>query len=167
MLTSPTRFTHSQSLKRIANAPSEDLSQLPGFGATKVKRIRDVFTQPFRVGETRTGRERREERNRLQDGDDAVGSNPAPNTSSQSSGTVSKGRFIRDEEDQQVVAEQEAEGASKQKPPVGESDPATYVKPKSGGVVANTDGDVEDEEVEDAGMWAVFLILIVTWSAAY
>ena len=48
------------SLDNIARATVEELSMCPGFGEIKAKRLRDVFRQPFRVGETRTHAERRQ-----------------------------------------------------------------------------------------------------------
>jgi hypothetical protein len=140
-----------QSLKRIANASTDDLGQLPGFAALKAKRVRDVFSQPFRVGETRTGRERREERQRLQDG---VGGGKGTAASESSSSSVSRGRFIQDEEDQQIMQELEAEAASQKAKSQNtlDSDPATFVKPKHSSVATSNVVEVnDDEEVENAG----------------
>ncbi|UZJ51261.1 hypothetical protein CBS101457_000581 [Exobasidium rhododendri] len=145
-----TLATNFGSFKRIVNASSDDLGQLPGFGATKVKRIRDIFSQPFRVGETRTGRERREERQRMNGGD-----LPSPSSS------ASRGRFIRDEEDQQVLAEHEQEQGSGRLSvtpgPAHSIDPATYVKPKVNGTktAASDSVLVEEEDVEDADDWDI------------
>ncbi|EPQ25785.1 uncharacterized protein PFL1_06652 [Pseudozyma flocculosa PF-1] len=47
------------SLRRISTATVEELAMCPGFGELKAKRLRDVFHQPFRVGETRSRVERR------------------------------------------------------------------------------------------------------------
>ncbi|PWY98650.1 hypothetical protein BCV70DRAFT_25436 [Testicularia cyperi] len=47
------------SLERISKATAEELSMCPGFGEIKARRLRDVFHQPFRVGETRSRKERR------------------------------------------------------------------------------------------------------------
>ena len=121
-----------QSLKRIALASSEDLSQCPGFGATKVKRIKDVFSQPFRVGETRTGRERRAERQRLEGG-----ASEAPTSSA-------RGRFIQDDEEQQTVLEIEAT-----QPTLPSEATATSVRNPP--VPAEDGDDGESDEVEDAG----------------
>ncbi|PWN52386.1 DNA repair protein rad10 [Violaceomyces palustris] len=49
------------SLKRISTATVEELSMCPGFGELKAKRLRDAFHLPFRVGETRSRKERRME----------------------------------------------------------------------------------------------------------
>ncbi|MCO5563905.1 hypothetical protein L7F22_017557 [Adiantum nelumboides] len=47
------------SLKRIARADAEELAMCNGFGPTKVRRLTDAFHQPFRIGETRSWKERR------------------------------------------------------------------------------------------------------------
>ncbi|KDN43419.1 hypothetical protein K437DRAFT_257481 [Tilletiaria anomala UBC 951] len=47
------------SLKRIAQTDTDELNNLPGFGDIKVKRLREAFSQPFRVGEGRTMRQRK------------------------------------------------------------------------------------------------------------
>lgn len=120
-----------QSLKRITLASSEDLSQCPGFGATKVRRIKDVFSQPFRVGETRTGRERRAERQRLEGGASEA-------TSS------ARGRFIQDDEEQQTVLEMEAT-----QPTLPSEAAATSVRNPPDPTEDGDDG--ESDEVEDAG----------------
>ena len=123
-----------------------------------MKRIKDVFSQPFRVGETRTGRERREERQRLygSNGNDVDADDTESAAAVQSSQKVSRGRFIRDEEDQQVLLEQEAQRAShskKAQTAAADSDPAAYVKPKNiENVVGDNPIDVDDDEdVQDAG----------------
>lgn len=60
-----TLLSNFGSLYNIADASEEDLAKCPGFGDTKIRRLQDAFSQPFRVGETRTGRERRAEKERL------------------------------------------------------------------------------------------------------
>jgi DNA excision repair protein ERCC-1 len=137
-----------QSFKRIAEATSEELSQCPGFGATKVKRVRDVFQQPFRVGETRTGRERRAERQRLY-------GNGAPSSNG------SKGRFIEDDDDiegdedelQQQRQNEEGENLNRtiEKQPTV-TNPSSYVAPKTNGTAIRAGVDPnEEEDVENAG----------------
>lgn len=50
------------SLRNVAFATSDQFAQCPGFGEIKVRRVIEAFNQPFRVGEMRSGRERRAER---------------------------------------------------------------------------------------------------------
>ena len=44
-----------QSFEKIVNAPSASLSNLPGLGDKKVKRLRDAFTGNFTVKRKRKG----------------------------------------------------------------------------------------------------------------
>jgi hypothetical protein len=144
-----------QSFKRIAEASSEELSQCPGFGATKVKRVRDVFSQPFRVGETRSGRERRAERQRLVDN----GAPPLP-----SSG-ASVGRFIDDDEEEELLRQQHDDDEAIAQPPKHPSvtESSSYVKPKTSGVASNAIADPdEEEEIENAGERARALFQCLT-----
>lgn len=67
-----TLATNFGSMRNIAFATSDQFAQCPGFGEIKVRRIIEAFNQPFRVGETRTGRERRAEREAAITADDAV-----------------------------------------------------------------------------------------------
>lgn len=47
------------SLKGVVEAGVEEVGMCPGFGEVKAKRLRDVFGQPFRVGEGRTYKQRK------------------------------------------------------------------------------------------------------------
>lgn len=47
------------SIDSISRASVDQVSHLPGFGQVKVKRLREAFNQPFRVGEVRTMRQRK------------------------------------------------------------------------------------------------------------
>lgn len=47
-----------QSFKKLSTASAGQLSLCPGFGDLKARRLREAFALPFRVGETRLGRDR-------------------------------------------------------------------------------------------------------------
>ncbi|SNX87979.1 related to dna excision repair protein ercc-1 [Melanopsichium pennsylvanicum] len=47
------------SLKGVIRAGQEQVGMCPGFGEVKAKRLREVFSQPFRVGENRTYKQRK------------------------------------------------------------------------------------------------------------
>lgn len=47
------------SVKGVVRAEGEELGMCPGFGEVKAKRLREVFSQPFRVGEGRTYKQRK------------------------------------------------------------------------------------------------------------
>ncbi|CAO1622759.1 unnamed protein product [Sympodiomycopsis kandeliae] len=67
-----TLLTRFGSFRRISQATSEQLSTIPGFGEIKVKRLREAFTTPFRIGEHRTFRERQAARQLLEQGNDDI-----------------------------------------------------------------------------------------------
>lgn len=139
-----------QSFKRIVEASSEDLSQCPGFGATKVKRIRDVFTQPFRVGETRSGRERRAERQKLYSKDNVE----SRQQSKQPSSTAKKGRFIDDIEEEEALLLGELEASSNKEITPIVRDPSAYVTPRKNNSADKAQSVADpnaEEEVENAG----------------
>lgn len=54
-----TLISNFGSLQRVSTATVEELSMCPGFGEVKAKRLREVFHQPFRVGENRSRKERK------------------------------------------------------------------------------------------------------------
>lgn len=54
-----TLTSHLGSLDSIVRTPADTLACLTGFGPAKVRNLREAFHQPFRVGETRTMRQRR------------------------------------------------------------------------------------------------------------
>lgn len=70
---------NKQSLKRLSTASADELSLCPGFGEIKVRRVREAFAQSFRVGETRSKRQRTQGR------EEAEGSSPAPSWMRQTS----------------------------------------------------------------------------------
>lgn len=54
-----TLLTRFGSLKGVVGAGVEEVGLCPGFGEVKAKRLREVFNQPFRVGEGRTWKQRK------------------------------------------------------------------------------------------------------------
>lgn len=54
-----TLMTRFGSLKGIVRAEGGEVGLCPGFGEVKAKRLREVFTQPFRVGEQRSYKQRK------------------------------------------------------------------------------------------------------------
>ncbi|EST06816.1 DNA repair protein rad10 [Kalmanozyma brasiliensis GHG001] len=54
-----TLLTRFGSLKGVVGGGVEEVGMCPGFGEVKAKRLREVFTQPFRVGEGRTYKQRK------------------------------------------------------------------------------------------------------------
>lgn len=57
-------MTRFGSLRNLSRATAADLADLNGFGEIKVRLLLEAFETPFRVGERRTWRERREARAR-------------------------------------------------------------------------------------------------------
>ncbi|PWN45397.1 hypothetical protein IE81DRAFT_285593 [Ceraceosorus guamensis] len=53
-----TLATNFGSFKKLSTASAGQLSLCPGFGDLKARRLREAFALPFRVGETRLGRDR-------------------------------------------------------------------------------------------------------------
>ncbi|CAO1612520.1 unnamed protein product [Jaminaea pallidilutea] len=73
-------ITQFGSLRHVSRATPAELSSLPGFGEIKVKRVREAFTTPFRVGERKTYREKQavrraamESDQRHNGGEDSIG----------------------------------------------------------------------------------------------
>ncbi|TKY87026.1 hypothetical protein EX895_003703 [Sporisorium graminicola] len=54
-----TLLTRFGSFKGVVGAEVDEVGMCPGFGEVKAKRLREVFTQPFRVGEGRTYKQRK------------------------------------------------------------------------------------------------------------
>ncbi|CBQ71488.1 related to dna excision repair protein ercc-1 [Sporisorium reilianum SRZ2] len=54
-----TLLTRFGSFRGVVGAGVEQLGMCPGFGEVKAKRLREVFSQPFRVGEGRTYKQRK------------------------------------------------------------------------------------------------------------
>lgn len=99
------------------------------------------------MGETRTGRERRAEREKLYGSKNVNGGDGMTGTP--------KGRFIDDDEDEEALRDIEAEKERSKKAAKGPvADPASYVTSRSNGGATNgtnhADSDA-DEEIEDAG----------------
>lgn len=63
-----TLLTRFGSLKGVVAGGVEELGMCPGFGEVKAKRLREVFSQPFRVGEGRTYKQRKTGRAGGEDG---------------------------------------------------------------------------------------------------
>lgn len=103
-----TLATNFGSLKRIAQATSDELSDCPGMGGTKTRRLQEAFRQPFRVGETRTRRERMAMRERAarrdQDQDSLTSVDSGPSGTTSGRGPLRPRVMIGGDEDEEAAA---------------------------------------------------------------